>query len=151
MPEPSMPRRTFVRRLPVLTAGLAAGASCVSLSACAGVTYLRPRVLPDGGLLVATGDVGERGEAFLQTTGMQRPVYLRRSEGGAWTAVLASCTHRGCQPEPVGDRLACPCHGSEFTFEGDVLAGPADRPLPRYEVIEEDDRLIVIMPEGADR
>lgn len=147
----SIPRRAFVRRLPVLTAGLAAGASTASLSACAGVTYLTPRMLPDGNLIVATGDVAERGEAFLQARGMQRPVYLRRSDGGAWTAVLASCTHRGCQPEPVGDRLACPCHGSEFSFEGDVLAGPADRPLTRYEVIEEDDRLLVLAGAGGSR
>lgn len=147
----SIPRRAFVRRLPVLTAGLAAGASCASLSACAGVTYLTPRMLPDGNLIIATRDVAERGEAFLQARGMQRPVYLRRSDDGAWTAVLASCTHRGCQPEPVGDRLACPCHGSEFSFAGDVLTGPADRPLTRYEVIEEDDRLLVLAGDGGSR
>ena len=147
----SIPRRAFVRRLPVLTAGLAAGASAASLSACAGTPYLAPRMLPDGSLLVATAEVDERGEAFLQVRGMQRPVYLHRSDAGPWTAVLASCTHRGCQPEPVGDRLACPCHGSEFSFEGDVLAGPADRPLTRYEVIEEDDRLLVLVREGGSR
>jgi Rieske Fe-S protein len=147
MSEP-IARRAFMRRLPVLTAGLAAGASAVSLSGCAGVSYLTPRMLPDGSLIVPTADVTERGEAFLQTRGMQRPVYLRRSEDG-WTAVLAACTHRGCQPEPVGDRLECPCHGSEFSFEGEVLAGPAERPLPRYEVIEEDDRLIVVVSDGA--
>lgn len=142
----SIPRRDFVRTLPVLTAGLASA----SLSGCAGATYVTPALLPDGSLLVATGDVSEKGEAFLQARGMERPVYLRRSESG-WTAVLASCTHRGCQPEPVGDRLVCPCHGSEFGFGGEVLAGPADRPLPRYDVIEEDDRLIVVVPEGVGR
>jgi nitrite reductase/ring-hydroxylating ferredoxin subunit len=147
----SIPRRAFVRRLPVLTVGLAAGASTASLSACAGAAYVTPRMLPNGNLLIATPDVAERGEAFLQTTSMQRPVYLRRGNDGTWSAVLASCTHRGCQPEPAGDRLACPCHGSEFSFEGEVLTGPADRPLPRYEVIEEGDRLVVILPDGAGR
>lgn len=145
----SMPRRAFVRRLPVVTAGLAAGAASASLSACAGTTHLVPRMLPDGSLIVASADVDEAGAVFLQTRGMRRPVFLRRSDSGSWTAVLASCTHRGCQPAPVGDRLACPCHGSEFSFEGEVLAGPADRPLVRYEVIEEDGRLMVLMDEGA--
>ncbi len=118
------------------------GASALSLAGCAGVRYVAPRA-GAGRLTIARADLAENGQVFLQTPDMQRPIYVRRLESGQIVAVLASCTHQGCQPEPVGDRLACPCHGSEFSFEGLVLQGPAERPLTRYEVTEEGDDVIV--------
>jgi Rieske Fe-S protein len=45
------------------------------------------------------------------------------------------CPHLGCRPEWHDDvnRFQCPCHGSQFSFEGEHVAGPAPRgmdPLP---------------------
>lgn len=138
-----------MRRLPVVSAGFAACASAASLSGCAGVPYVVPRPTP-GGLAVPASALGADGGTFVQAPGMERPIHLRRDASGAVLAVLASCTHRGCQPEPLGDRLVCPCHGSEFSFAGEVLQGPAERPLVRYEVIEEGGELLV-RTEGEDR
>lgn len=48
------------------------------------------------------------------------------------------CPHLGCRPIWNGDanRFQCPCHGSQFSLEGEHLAGPAPRgmdPLPLKE------------------
>lgn len=136
-----LPRRDFVRHLPLVAAGLAGGLTS-SLSGCAGTPYLEPTPAP-GGLMIPVAMVDSEGHAFVQTPDMERPVYVHRSESGGWTAVLASCTHRGCQPEAFADRLVCPCHGSEFSVDGEVLQGPADEPLARYEVVRDGDRLII--------
>jgi Rieske Fe-S protein len=141
-------RRDFVQHLPVMGAGLAGGLATSSLTACAGAPYVVPRVTP-AGLVVPSSVLDERGEAFLQAPGMERPVYLRRDASGRVSALLASCTHRGCQPEPLGDRLVCPCHGSEFSFDGSVLAGPAEEPLTSYEVSEADGMVIVRLVAGG--
>ncbi len=143
-----MKRRAFVRRLPVLTAGLAGGGSSLMIGGCASTPYLVPRLTPSG-LSLDASELSPEGDAFVQTPDMERPVYIRRHASGSLTAVLASCTHQGCQPEPVGNRLECPCHGSQFSFEGEVLAGPADRPLTRYEVVETDGEIVVRLPGGA--
>jgi len=143
-----MKRRAFVQRLPVLTAGLAAGASAALMGGCASVPYVAPRLTPLGLSLYAS-ELSPEGDAFVQAPDMDRPVYIRRHASGSLTAVLASCTHQGCQPEPVGNRLECPCHGSQFSFEGEVLVGPADRPLTRYEVVETDGEIVVRLPGGA--
>ena len=138
-----MERRRFVCRLPVLSVAL------VSASGCSGPPYLRPLSIP-GGLRIRSSELGQDGDAFVQTPEMERPIYLRRGTDGGFTAVLASCTHRGCQPEPVADRLSCPCHGSEFAFDGAVLAGPAERPLVQY-VVEEQGLELRILPADRDR
>jgi Rieske Fe-S protein len=51
-------------------------------------------------------------------------------------ALSAVCTHLGCITRYLSDEkaIACPCHGSRFDLEGNVVHGPAPRPLPWLEV-----------------
>ncbi|PCR90246.1 FAD-dependent oxidoreductase [Natrinema ejinorense] len=56
-----------------------------------------------------------------------QPVGLYRDESGTTHAVSATCPHMGClvrwnDAERTWD---CPCHGSRFTHDGEVLSGPA--------------------------
>jgi menaquinol-cytochrome c reductase iron-sulfur subunit len=59
------------------------------------------------------------------------------------TAFSPLCTHLGCAYRWQAERNAftCPCHGSSFSANGDVVAGPASRPLDRYAVKLEAGRL----------
>ena len=137
-----MERRDFVRSLPVVATGVVVAGAGLSLTGCAGVPYVVPRSGPRG-LTIPASSLSAPG-VFVQAAGMDRPLFLSRAESGEPVAVLASCTHQGCQPEPLGGRLVCPCHGSEFEFSGTVLAGPAQRPLTRFEVVVEGDSFIVL-------
>jgi menaquinol-cytochrome c reductase iron-sulfur subunit len=50
------------------------------------------------------------------------------------TAVAFSpqCPHLGCIYHWEAERFECPCHASAFSAQGEVLGGPAPRPLDRY-------------------
>jgi nucleotide-binding universal stress UspA family protein/nitrite reductase/ring-hydroxylating ferredoxin subunit len=54
------------------------------------------------------------------------------AEDGELHLFSARCTHMGCTVGwNAGDRVfACPCHGSRFGQDGNVVQGPAARPLP---------------------
>jgi Rieske Fe-S protein len=65
-------------------------------------------------------------------------VALSRDEKGTLHAVSNVCTHLGCEVEWNAEAKTwdCPCHGSRFSPTGEVLHGPASRPLPPAEVPE---------------
>lgn len=63
--------------------------------------------------------------------------------GTELVAFAPQCTHLGCGYHWNEERrqFVCPCHDSRFSIDGDVASGPAPRPLDRYEVRIEGERL----------
>ena len=65
------------------------------------------------------------------------PVAIGRDSGGIYALSLI-CTHAGCDISQDGrvsaGSIDCFCHGSVFDGQGNVLRGPAMRPLPHFAV-----------------
>lgn len=59
-----------------------------------------------------------------------------RDDAGQLSAHSAACTHIGCLVHwnPFEKCWDCPCHGSQFSVEGEVLNGPALQPLAREDL-----------------
>lgn len=53
------------------------------------------------------------------------------------------CTHLGCTVTVTPTDIICPCHGSRFDRHGQVLEGPAERPLRKLEFADLDQRWVV--------
>ncbi len=60
-------------------------------------------------------------------------IYIYRDHEGA-SAVSAVCTHLGCIVHREDDKFICPCHGSVFNNNGEVLSGPAPTDLKWFPV-----------------
>jgi cytochrome b6-f complex iron-sulfur subunit len=75
----------------------------------------------------------------------EQRVWIVTREEGIY-AFEAKCTHLGCTPrwEAASTKFKCPCHGSNFDIEGDVVAGPAPMPLYRLSVTLAQDGQIVV-------
>ena len=56
---------------------------------------------------------------------------------GSDEAISLTCTHQGCTVQHQADgKFLCPCHGALYDKEGRVLAGPAQRDLPRFQITQ---------------
>jgi cytochrome b6-f complex iron-sulfur subunit len=69
---------------------------------------------------------------YLQTKGVA--VLRSASNPNKLIAVNPKCTHQGCDVKWAAEdkKYACPCHGASFDANGEVLNGPATKPLAAY-------------------
>ncbi|HYZ72067.1 MAG TPA: ubiquinol-cytochrome c reductase iron-sulfur subunit [Chthoniobacterales bacterium] len=110
------------------------------------------------------GDTSELGNDFPQEITFRRnridgwkihsgneTAWLSKTADGKLIAFSPWCTHLGCayRWEPNRNEFSCPCHGSRFAKEGGVIAGPATRPLDRYEVKLEGKRIWLSSQQSA--
>jgi Rieske Fe-S protein len=133
-------RRAFVLRvaasLPLATL-LPGCASLATVTVQPEAGRVRLRFLQHPGLLEPGGHVRVRPE------GDASPIYVLALDDGGWAALSPICTHQGCTVDISGSRLVCPCHGSTYDREGNVLRGPAPQALRRFPVERTSDGITI--------
>jgi len=126
-------RRKFFARLGLGTFFLSLGGVATSI-----VSFILPKMNYEPSTIFTVGRPTDYQVGDMKLIEAKQ-VYIFRSPQG-FQAVSAICTHLGCSYKPFGPpelqypivHARCPCHGSIFARDGQVLGGPAPRPLPFY-------------------
>ncbi len=82
---------------------------------------------------VRAEDLSNDEGAVITVRGHRKGAY--KDQEGKIHIVDTTCTHIGCEVEwNSGERSwDCPCHGSRFSYTGEVIEGPAEKPLQKYD------------------
>jgi cytochrome b6-f complex iron-sulfur subunit len=122
-----------VTRRGLLYSAWAAFVGVLAGSAAASARFMFPNVLYEPSQLVKLGSAKEFPHGV--TVDKTNRLWIIRNDQGIY-AIWSRCTHLGCTPNwfQAESRFKCPCHGSNFNIEGDVIAGPAPRALWRVAV-----------------
>jgi len=72
--------------------------------------------------------------AVIQLGGKRLAIY--RDEAGAVHALSPRCTHMGCTVDwnDTDKTWDCPCHGSRYATDGEVIQGPAEKGLSAQDI-----------------
>ena len=124
-----MTRRNF------LWTAWAAFATFLGASAAAMGKYLIPNVLYESPQVFKAGRPEDYPLGVSTKMMKEQRVWIVKTEKDLYV-LWARCTHLGCTPNwfDAEKRFKCPCHGSNFSIAGDVIAGPAPKPLNRCAV-----------------
>ncbi|MBI3195126.1 MAG: Rieske 2Fe-2S domain-containing protein [Ignavibacteriae bacterium] len=125
------------------------GGGAIGVAATGGVIltaqFLSPNVLLEPSTKFKAGTI-ENYPPGSVTLNKEQKVFIVRAREGYLYAVSAVCTHLGCivNWKPEEGTIACPCHGSKFDKEGNVLDGPAPRPLLRFAMMLDEQGQIIV-------
>jgi cytochrome b6-f complex iron-sulfur subunit len=132
-------RRAFFTRLGLGSLGVAAAGTLTFY-----YQYLSPNVLFEASPIVDEGKA-ENFPLDSVTLDVNAGIYLIHLAEG-YFSLSAICTHLGCMTAWKQDEgvIACPCHGSRFSREGEKMAGPAPKPLPWLKTWLSDDGNLMV-------
>ena len=119
--------------------GIAWAASLLGLFGQAGVglfQFFKPRIEPGAfGDKVVAGQIDEFQPGTVSHIPKGR-CYITCLQDGGLMALWQRCTHLGCTIPWREDEgvFLCPCHSSVFTPVGEVVSGPAPRPMDLFAI-----------------
>lgn len=109
-------------------AAIGSAAAALAASVIGAIRLPMPAVFPESDSRAKIGppDAFPKGSA---TPLGHLNLWVHRDEEGLY-AISSVCTHLGCiAAREENGEFRCPCHGSVFTAEGKVVAGPAPKGL----------------------
>ena len=143
-----MDRSKFIRTCCYSAIGMPLLAS--SLHGCSGIHYANVKysegvlTLPRSEFYVSLEST-EKSRKFvlINVDFSQFPICVYRTGSDKYVASLMQCTHNVCELTVGGGIYTCPCHGSEFSTEGEVLEGPAEENLKTFELEFDDENIYI--------
>lgn len=137
-------RRSFVGRV-FTSLGLWSLFVSLATSVYANFRFFFPKVLYEPPSRFKAGFLSDYQTGVSDRWAKSNQVWIVR-EGDELYALSRVCTHLGCLTGFFANEelFKCPCHGSNFSVEGDPVAGPAPVPLYRLALTRGKDGQLIV-------
>lgn len=121
------------------------------LQSCASTTYFANTTLDENKIIVKKTEfietkkdkVKDRKFILIKTDKLSYPICVYKINENEFSALPLLCTHKGCELQPQGSFLICPCHGSEFTNKGIVQSPPAEINLTPFKTSIDNENIYI--------
>ena len=133
-------RRKFIKKSGMASVSLV-GLGVISF-ACAPYRY-GSFFIEEERIRIPKSEFDKKQFVLIQPAGLSAPVLIQKTNETAYHALLMECTHKQCTISIAGEKLVCPCHGSEFTLKGRVIKSPAEDDLKTFNVAEDESNIYI--------
>ncbi len=116
------------------------GLALSNLTSCSSSDVYETRVT---GRTVTIPRSAIKGLLIVQPENLDYDIALVQREGTPYVALLMQCTHASNPVHFDGTGYTCPLHGSRFSQNGQVVRGPASRPLRELKTRVEGENVVV--------
>ncbi len=123
-------------------AGAAAAAVAIVSALIGTVRLISPRLFPEASSRFRVGHPDQFPAGTVRNM-PERKVRIVAGPDGI-SAMSMVCTHLGCIVSEMDGGFSCPCHGSKFGPQGEVLKGPAPSALRWFEMSQAADGQLVV-------
>lgn len=144
-----MNRKAFLKTTAATVAAASLAPIATLLEGCSSSALVLQAHVVDNKAIVPLARLGDltspNSYAKMYVNQNANPIILFVGESGEMQAVLSTCSHSGCEVKKLRTKFECPCHGSEYDLQGNVLRGPAPDPLEMFQVQKVADRLEILL------
>ncbi|MCF6284538.1 MAG: ubiquinol-cytochrome c reductase iron-sulfur subunit [Candidatus Hydrogenedentes bacterium] len=116
------------------TAGVGMCASGLALASAGALRSAVPSVLPDASAQFKAGKSEDFVPGTMKDFTEENVLVLCDADGVF--AISTVCTHLGCIVGQSDGGFLCPCHGSRYDADGNVLQGPAPKGLAWFDIAQ---------------
>lgn len=137
-----MDRRNFLKSTCTLCVAVSAGLMLSPLVSCTPLPMYKT-VVNDNKIAVPVSQFEKTDFCLIRPASFAWDIGIKKETDGSFSAVLLRCTHADNQLQKTGNKFTCDLHGSKFDLMGNVLNGPAAKPLMKYRT-EMSDKYVII-------
>ena len=103
------------------------------LSACKTPMGLVKTSAVDNNVLIALSEFDNSGFKLARVSNYDYDLAIQKLPDGSFETLVLECTHAGQPLTKTGNSYYCTLHGSQFSHEGKVMKGPADKNLKKLQ------------------
>lgn len=144
-----MDRKEFLKTCGV--ACLSGAALITFLESCSSANYFAKTTVTGNKIAikkaefvsVEKGKTTARKYVLVKSEGLNVPICVYKINEHEYSALLMECSHKGCELQPHGEYMICPCHGSEFSNKGVVQNPPAEQNLQSFKTTTDNENIYI--------